>query len=48
MREAGTLMTERQTRILGHRGSSGEAPENTARAFALAAARGADGIELDV
>jgi glycerophosphoryl diester phosphodiesterase len=34
--------------ILGHRGASGEAPENTLRAFALAAAQGADGIELDV
>lgn len=36
------------TLILGHRGASGEAPENTLRAFALAAAQGADGIELDV
>jgi glycerophosphoryl diester phosphodiesterase len=36
------------TLILGHRGASGEAPENTLRAFALAAEQGADGIELDV
>ncbi|MCC6627366.1 MAG: glycerophosphodiester phosphodiesterase [Chloroflexi bacterium] len=36
------------TAILGHRGASGEAPENTLRAFALAADQGADGIELDV
>ena len=35
------------TRVLGHRGASGEAPENTLRAFALAAEQGADGIELD-
>jgi glycerophosphoryl diester phosphodiesterase len=35
-------------RIFGHRGASGEAPENTLRAFALAAQQGADGIELDV
>jgi glycerophosphoryl diester phosphodiesterase len=34
--------------ILGHRGASGEAPENTLRAFALAAEQGADGVELDV
>ncbi len=34
--------------ILGHRGASGAAPENTLRAFALAAEVGADGIELDV
>jgi glycerophosphoryl diester phosphodiesterase len=34
--------------VLGHRGASSEAPENTIAAFALAAARGADGVELDV
>jgi glycerophosphoryl diester phosphodiesterase len=33
---------------LGHRGASGEAPENTLAAFELAARQGADGIELDV
>lgn len=37
-----------RTMILGHRGASGEAPENTLRAFALAAEQGADGVELDV
>jgi glycerophosphoryl diester phosphodiesterase len=34
--------------VLGHRGVRGEAPENTMAAFELAAASGADGIELDV
>ncbi len=34
--------------ILGHRGASGEAPENTMLAFELARSQGADGIELDV
>jgi glycerophosphoryl diester phosphodiesterase len=37
-----------ETLVLGHRGASGEAPENTLRAFALAAEQGADGVELDV
>ena len=32
----------------GHRGASGEAPENTLAAFELALRQGADGIELDV
>ena len=36
------------TRIYGHRGASGYAPENTIEAFRLAAETGADGIELDV
>jgi glycerophosphoryl diester phosphodiesterase len=35
-------------RILGHRGASLDAPENTLRAFQLALAQGADGVELDV
>jgi glycerophosphoryl diester phosphodiesterase len=35
-------------RIGGHRGAAGEAPENTFAGFALAAAAGADYIELDV
>jgi glycerophosphoryl diester phosphodiesterase len=35
-------------RILGHRGASKEAPENTLPAFQLALAQGADGVELDV
>ena len=34
--------------IIGHRGASVEAPENTLAAFALAQAQGADGIEFDV
>lgn len=34
--------------VFGHRGVRGDAPENTMAAFELAAAAGADGIELDV
>lgn len=34
--------------VLGHRGASLEAPENTLTAFRLALAQGADGVELDV
>jgi glycerophosphoryl diester phosphodiesterase len=34
--------------VLGHRGASVAAPENTPEAFALADRMGADGIELDV
>lgn len=34
--------------VLGHRGASAEAPENTLAAFRLAVAQGADGVELDV
>ena len=34
--------------ILGHRGASGYAPENTLEAFQLAMDMGADGFELDV
>jgi glycerophosphoryl diester phosphodiesterase len=34
--------------VLGHRGARNRAPENTLRAFELALAEGADGIELDV
>ena len=36
------------TKIFGHRGASGYAPENTLEAFKLAADMGSDGIELDV
>ncbi len=36
------------SRIYGHRGASGYAPENTLEAFRLAAEMGADGVELDV
>ena len=34
--------------IIGHRGASADAPENTLAAFRRAAENGADGIELDV
>src|SRR5512138_3415358 len=34
--------------VLGHRGASADAPENTLAAFRLAVAQGADGVELDV
>lgn len=34
--------------ILGHRGASADAKENTLAAFRLAAEQGADGVELDV
>lgn len=34
--------------IIGHRGASAEAPENTLAAFGLAAEQGAQGIEFDV
>jgi glycerophosphoryl diester phosphodiesterase len=34
--------------VLGHRGASAGAPENTLAAFRLAMAQGADGVELDV
>ena len=33
--------------VLGHRGASADAPENTLAAFRLAVAQGADGVELD-
>jgi len=38
----------RRPLVLGHRGASGQAPENTLEAFALARSQGADGIEYDV
>lgn len=34
--------------IIAHRGASGDAPENTLKAFHLAHQQGADGIELDI
>src|SRR5512146_2645025 len=34
--------------VLGHRGASADAPENTLAAFQLAMAQGADGVALDV
>ena len=36
------------TKIWGHRGASGYAPENTLEAFGLAVEQKADGVELDV
>lgn len=41
-------MTAVRPLIIGHRGASAYAPENTLAAFGLAADQGADGIELDV
>ncbi|HSB43197.1 MAG TPA: glycerophosphodiester phosphodiesterase family protein, partial [Methylomirabilota bacterium] len=34
--------------VIGHRGASADAPENTIAAFELALEQGADGIELGV
>lgn len=34
--------------VIGHRGASAHAPENTAEAYRLAESHGADGIEIDV
>ena len=39
---------EQRPFILGHRGASADAPENTLAAFVLAREQGADGIEFDV
>ena len=44
----GWARTRSRPFIIGHRGASADAPENTLAAFALAKAQGADGIELDV
>ena len=44
----GTVTASRLPIILGHRGASAEAPENTLAAFRLAVEQGADGVELDV
>lgn len=41
---AGTVKPQ----VIGHRGASASAPENTLAAFRLAVAQGADGVELDV
>ena len=42
------LDTQSHPLIIGHRGASMHAPENTLAAFQLAMTQGADGIELDV
>lgn len=41
-------LTRQTPLIIGHRGASADAPENTLAAFALALEQGADGLELDV
>jgi glycerophosphoryl diester phosphodiesterase len=41
-------ISERRPSVVGHRGASGHAPENTMAAFELALQIGADGIEFDV
>src|SRR5512140_286258 len=47
----GCVMQERElnrhTLIIGHRGASRDAPENTLESFRLAWEQGADGIEAD-
>jgi glycerophosphoryl diester phosphodiesterase len=43
-----TWLTATRPLIIGHRGASADAPENTLAAFALALEQNADGIELDV
>ena len=42
-----TFRPEGRPLILGHRGASADAPENTMAAFRLALEQGADGFELD-
>ena len=41
-------LTTNRPLIIGHRGASADAPENTLAAFALAMEQNADGIEFDV
>jgi glycerophosphoryl diester phosphodiesterase len=41
-------LTATRSLIIGHRGASAGAPENTLAAFALALEQGADGVEFDV
>ena len=42
------MLPQDQFLLIGHRGASGLAPENTLASFAKAVALGADGVELDV
>src|SRR5262249_30121844 len=44
---AGPDASRNTVRILGHRGASSDAPENTLAAFRLALDQRADGVELD-
>ncbi len=41
-------LSAEKTLIIGHRGASDEAPENTLLAFKLSQAQGADGLEFDI
>ena len=43
-----SMLPQDQFLLIGHRGASGLAPENTLASFAKAVALGADGVELDV
>ena len=45
---SGVPRAEGRPLVLGHRGASADAPENTLAAFKLAIEQGADGVELDV
>ncbi|MCF7834515.1 sulfatase-like hydrolase/transferase [Candidatus Gracilibacteria bacterium] len=45
---SGNLDILKDTVILGHRGASAQAPENTFQAFQLAKDYGADGVEFDI
>ena len=45
---ASPWLTATRPLIIGHRGASADAPENTLAAFALALEQNADGIEFDV
>jgi glycerophosphoryl diester phosphodiesterase len=46
--ERGAPVAEGRPLVLGHRGASEDAPENTLAAFRLAVDQGGDGVELDV
>ena len=47
MKPAFSVWSRSKPLIIGHRGASAEAPENTLAAFMLAREQGADGIEFD-